>query len=150
MSSGDSKELANRLQDYDKDLVRWRSGNPDQLAWSDDDPPATDILAARLRGKYYGARYVATRPYLDYALHVMPEIGKGRKLEELTKDANGNQRENELKLFTAMKDHMSTDFIKQKCRICIKSAMLSTVAFDGVAGSNRRLIVTNIMGTAHA
>lgn len=33
--------------------------------------------------------------------------------------------------------------------ICVQAAMHSTVAFDGVL-DHRRLIVTNIMGTAHA
>lgn len=80
----------------------------------------------------------------------MSEVGSERSLEELTKDANGRQRENELALFAAMEEQISPEMIKWKCRICIESAMQSTIAFDGVAGFEQRLVVTNIMGTAHA
>ncbi|THY02741.1 hypothetical protein D6D02_05939 [Aureobasidium pullulans] len=149
ISSTESWQLVPKLQMQSQTLGDWRHLNK-HIAWSDDDPPASDILAARLRGKYYGALYVGTRLYLDYALHVMPEIDKGKTLEELTKDANGNQRETELALFAAINRHIDEDEIKEKCRICIESAMRSTVAFDGVASSHHRLIVTNIMGTAHA
>jgi len=80
----------------------------------------------------------------------MGELGKGRTLAQLTKDANGNQREAELVLFTAINQYHSEDMVKAKCRICIESAMRSTVAFDDVDNFDHRLIVTNIMGTAHA
>jgi hypothetical protein len=120
------------------------------VSWSDDDPPASDILAARLRGKYYGARYVCTRPYLDYALHAMPGLRKGKNLAELTKDANGRQRRTELAIFAAITEHIKEEDIREKCRVCIESAMQSTIAFDGVTSNPHRLVVTNIMGTAHA
>jgi hypothetical protein len=87
---------------------------------------------------------------LDYALHVMSELGKGKTLAQLTKDANGNQREAELVLFTAINQYHNEKMVKAKCRICIESAMRSTVAFDNVENFDHRLIVTNIMGTAHA
>lgn len=80
----------------------------------------------------------------------MGELGKGKTLEALTKDANGKHRETELVLFTAINQYHSEDMVKKKCRICIDSAMRSTVAFDGVENFDHRLIVTNIMGTAHA
>lgn len=62
------------------------------MFWNDSEPPHPDILAARLRAKYYGARYITTRPFLDYALHVMDEVERGINLEEVTKDARGDKR----------------------------------------------------------
>lgn len=149
LSSEDPQRLAELLWQQTDDLEGWRQIVP-EYHWSDDDPPASDIVAARLRGKYYGACYVCTRPYLDYALHVMYELDKGKTLEELTKDANGRHRETEYALFTAIREYNDEEMVKSKCRICIDAAMRSTVAFDGVENFERRLIVTNIMGTAHA
>ena len=38
------------------------------VSWKDDDPPATDILDARLRGKYYGAQNITYRHFLRAVL----------------------------------------------------------------------------------
>ncbi|KAI5204651.1 hypothetical protein AUEXF2481DRAFT_25614 [Aureobasidium subglaciale EXF-2481] len=149
LSAEDPRKLADLLWQQEEDLQGWQTLMP-TYCWSDDDPPASDIVVARLRGKYYGARYVCTRPYLDFALHVMPGLGEGKTIEELTRDANGKQRETELALFTAINMYHGEEDIKSKCRICIDAALRSTVAFDGVENFDHRLIVTNIMGTAHA
>ena len=50
-------------------LDLWRNSLPDIMKWKDSDPPATDINAARMRAKYYGARYIIHRPLLYHALH---------------------------------------------------------------------------------
>lgn len=50
-------------------LDLWRTSLPDIMKWKDTDPPATDINAARMRAKYYGARYIIHRPLLYHALH---------------------------------------------------------------------------------
>lgn len=114
--------------------------------WTDDDEPSSDLLTARLRAKYYGARYIALRPFLDYALHAMDQNKAGRSLEEVTIDTQGRQRYSELALFEAIST-MRPSVIREKVKTCIRSAIQSTVAFDRVEG---RLTVTNIVGTAHA
>lgn len=141
------KTLSDTLYDLDETLQGWRDLPHPITFWNDDQPPHHDILAARLRAKYYGARYVTTRPFLDYALHVMDGVANGQKLEDITKDAKGKPRQQELVLFKAIQ-MMPLETIKAKVTICIDSAMKSTVALDHV--SDHRLIVTNIMGTAHA
>lgn len=50
-------------------LELWRSSLPETMNWRDDEPPASDINAARMRAKYYGARYIIHRPLLYHALH---------------------------------------------------------------------------------
>ncbi|KAJ5663586.1 hypothetical protein N7507_004317 [Penicillium longicatenatum] len=50
-------------------LDLWRTSLPDSMTWSDSDPPATEINTARMRAKYYGARYIIHRPLLYHALH---------------------------------------------------------------------------------
>lgn len=114
-------------------LDEWRSQLPEQLKWDDADPPAADINAARMRAKYYGARYIIHRPFLHHALHKTPGPSEGLYGAD---DAVPH-----------MPDSMRSQNMIDLCRKCIEAAKASTVAFDGIKG---RLIVTNIFGTAHA
>ncbi|KAJ5848937.1 hypothetical protein N7534_008255 [Penicillium rubens] len=50
-------------------LDRWRESLPDSMQWDESDPPANEINAARMRAKYYGARYIIHRPLLYHVLH---------------------------------------------------------------------------------
>ncbi|SMR53960.1 unnamed protein product [Zymoseptoria tritici ST99CH_1E4] len=128
-------------------LEAWRKNLPDEYQWHDDDQPPSDILDARLRAKYWGARYVSSRPFLDYALHIMPGLELGKKLEDIATDADGNRRHKaDVHLFRAI-NGMGHDHIWAAARRCVEAAIHSTVAFDNVPP---RLIVTNIHGTAHA
>jgi len=135
------------LQGHESILGEWRKSLPPALRWDDADPPATDILAARLRAKYWGARYVVNRPFLDYALHIMPYVKDGRRVREVACDVNGNPRDNaDIHLLEAI-EGMGENEVWRGSKRCIDAAMQSTVALDGVPG---RMIITNIHGTAHA
>jgi hypothetical protein len=129
-------------------LENWREKLPVDMKWDDNDPPASTILDARLRGKYYGAKYVFNRPFLDYALHIMPYVGRDKStIEDVARDAYGSPRDKaDIHIFKAIQQ-MGDSAIWQAAKRCIDAAMLSTVAFDGIDG---RLIVTNIHGTSHA
>jgi len=128
-------------------LHGWRAMLPPDLTWRDDEPPPGGILSARLRAKYWGARYVINRPFLDYALHIMPHVRDGSSVEEVALDVHRNPRDKaEIHLFKAIK-LMGESEVWEACKQCIEAAMQSTVALDGVPD---RLIVTNIHGTAHA
>lgn len=147
VSTKTASEMANYLQENEQTLKEWKSlASPINSTWREDDPPATDILGARLRAKYYGAWYVCTRPYLDYALHVMPKLRAGMTLEQATIDGNGAPRPSELALFRGISG-MQESYIRERARHCVRMAIHSTVALDSV---KERLILTNIMGTAHA
>ena len=52
-------------------LENWRASLPTHMRWNDEDPPSNNINVARLRAKYYGARYIIYRPLLHHALHPM-------------------------------------------------------------------------------
>jgi hypothetical protein len=108
-------------QALSRNLDVWRENLPIFMQWDEGDPPANEINAARMRAKYYGARYIIHRPLLYDALHRQPP---------------------EVRL------HELPEQLRAACDICIRSAIKSTEAFDGVAG--HRLVVTNIFGTAHA
>lgn len=135
------------LHGHEAILSEWRAMLPPDLKWADNDPLPTGILSARLRAKYWGARYIVNRPFLDYALHIMPQVKNGRSVREAALDVHRNPRdEAEIHLFKAI-EHMGEAVVWAACRRCLDAAMQSTVALDGVPD---RLIVTNIHGTAHA
>ncbi|KAK5168631.1 uncharacterized protein LTR77_005940 [Saxophila tyrrhenica] len=141
------RQVKSMLEGHEEILNAWRTTLTPELQWDDDDPPPTEILPARLRAKYYGARYVINRPYLDYALHIMPHVTDGKGILENARDCNGNPRDPaEIHLFTAI-GSMGDEVVWAASKRCIDAAMKSTVAFDGIPD---RLIVTNIHGTAHA
>ncbi|MCJ1281742.1 hypothetical protein MMC26_001065 [Xylographa opegraphella] len=140
-------------------LQAWRSLLPQPLRWNDDDPPDPNINVARLRAKYYGARYIIHRPFLEIALHSKklrdsldrhirslpyahpgsPSIPKGTMpppIREPYREQLG--RDDPVKEILRSAEH------------CIEAAFLSTEAFDVVRQVAGRLIVTNIFGTAHA
>ena len=100
-------------------LEKWRRSLPNVMKWSDSDPPSTDIHTARLRAGYYEARCIAHRPSLLYTLRIAQEESEYRAL--------GSE-------------------IKQACKICVRSAILSAEAFDRFNG---RLMVPNIFRIAH-
>ncbi|QVM13770.1 hypothetical protein D8B26_008401 [Coccidioides posadasii str. Silveira] len=158
-------------------LEYWRSGLPKAMQWDDSDPPARDINIARMRGKYYGARYIIHRPLLHHALHPMiakthstgpaespaPSVVSSANSQISPALAHVQQVENIDRWsgempppprITSSQDPPQPPFEKDldpklhaACVACIEAAMHSTVAFDNVEG---RPIVTNIFGTAHA
>lgn len=66
---GQTRWSSNVQETLSMNLDLWRSSLPHIMKWKDTDPPATDINAARMRAKYYGARYIIHRPLLYHALH---------------------------------------------------------------------------------
>jgi hypothetical protein len=135
------------LHAHEAILHGWRAMLPPDLKWGDDEPPPSGILSARLRAKYWGARYVINRPFLDYVLHILPHVKRGSSVEEVALDVNRNPRDKaDIHLFKAIKS-MEESEIWKACKRCIEAAMQSTSAFHSIPD---RLIVTNIHGTAHA
>jgi hypothetical protein len=130
-------------------LQSWRTRMHPRLQWNDDSPLPNDILSARTRAKYYGAAYIINRPFLYKALYPQegsPQIGPF-DYEEITK----------IELETDLHNERAwdKDNLGVRCRLCILSALKSTVAFDGLFYSHRgpltrRPKLSNIHGTAAA
>lgn len=66
---GQSRWSSSVQEALSQNLDLWRFSLPDIMIWKDEDPPAKEINAARMRAKYYGARYIIHRPLLYHALH---------------------------------------------------------------------------------
>ncbi|KAI7205168.1 hypothetical protein KC365_g17700 [Hortaea werneckii] len=141
------EEVRQTIKRHDNALNKLRRAMPAQLQWSDTDPPASGILAARLRAEYWAVRYLVNRPYLDYALHIWKHVRNGKTVREAAIDAHGRLRdEAEIRLFEAIRGLGETE-IWGSVRTCIEAAMQSTVAPDRVPAP---LVVTNIHATAQA
>jgi hypothetical protein len=140
-------EIQAMLHGHEETLRGWRAMLPPGLNWTCDELPPAEILSARLRAKYGGACYMVNRPFLDYALHIMPHVKDGKSVDEVALDARGNPRhEADVHLFNAIR-YMGEGEVEAACRRCVEAAMQSTEALDGVPN---RPVVTNIHGTAHA
>lgn len=132
LEGGKSYWSSLQANDLNEQLENWRKTLPVRFMWSDDDLPSTDINAARLRAKYYGAKNIIFRPCLKKVIDLMSSTDAEQAM--LT-DPDRHSRHTQ----------MFRDALE-----CIKAVQHSTVGFDKVPGMKQRLIVTNIFGTAAA
>jgi len=120
---------------------------PLEFKFDQDDPPATDILAARLRAKYYGALVITFRPFIrqvvQFNLHRTtlhsPAPISGDFRSELTVPVIGPEATTENDI-----DPLIIEYAKKG----IQALIQSTKAFHGLGP--QRFIITNVFGTAHA
>ena len=126
-----------------------------ELSWEETEEPSNYINAARLRGKYYGAKYFIHRPFLRYALHTFTEANLNPRVMEryleFAKDPSSHKLEKMAPTDLSkddLNDWWSLQFLIS-CHLCVEAAKKSTTAFDGVL-KEQRLMITNLFGTAHA
>ena len=120
---------------------------PPEFRFHEEDPPATDILAARLRAKYWGAQVITFRPFIKQILHFnvqksatdspVPALGDFRS--DLAVPVIGPE-------VTTEKDIDAR--VIEYARKGIFALIQSTRAFHGLGP--QRFIITNVFGTAHA
>ncbi|KAL3469072.1 hypothetical protein BJX99DRAFT_242142 [Aspergillus californicus] len=170
---GETRWSSNIQEILSVNLELWRSSLPPEMKWADSDGPSPDINVARMRAKYYGARYIIHRPLLYHSLHYTgPNMrlrtadspagfeDPGTKHQQasplqtnpqhatdmprISSDLNAMQRAIGL---TAHSYRDLPQKLRAGCKSCVDAAIMSTEAFDAVRG---RPVVTNIFGTAHA
>lgn len=115
------------------------------LKWDENDtkdPFARDILGARLRAKFYGARVIT---YRDFVLKILQRSTDGKSRQYSGSGAKSFS-------VASSPDTDIEPIIIQYAEQCIKALVKSTVSFHGCVKdiATDRLIVTNIWGTAHA
>lgn len=130
-------------------LEQWRSVLPEQLRWDDAEDPAEDINDARLRAKFYGAQYIIHRPFLRLTLDREVPIEDAKSPRNSTFTPLDERRTEPMAPPGADLGLDVPADILRSARICVGAAMQSTIAFDKII-RDRRLVVTNIFGTAHA
>ncbi|EXJ63224.1 hypothetical protein A1O7_03671 [Cladophialophora yegresii CBS 114405] len=154
----ESKNLQTRPSDsimsaLDDNLENWRKMLND-WDWDDNDHEHPNINVARMRGKYYGAKYIIWRPTLRFALS---QATHGPRLKRPSESPAGYGQGSEVtspsvsNLNSSQPGAKDYPFIRPELlegsRKCIEAAIRSTTSFDKVP---RRLVVTNIFGTTHA
>ena len=134
------------------------------MQWGPDDPPATDILRARLRAKYYGAKVITYRHFLLQILEHSYALKHPEKPEHESEQPKTDKRGQAQEEFREPYKHAVEGIprlekttthldprIREYASECIKALINSTTAFHGLGDpGSQRLIVTNIWGTAHA
>lgn len=111
------------------------------MCWDEDEPPADEILGARLRAKYYGALVVT---YRDFLLKILEHsAAKSSAFDQISSDFKHGIEATE-----TLVDEIPTPVLEY-AKACIRALIKSTTAFHGLP-QDKRLIVTNVWGTAHA
>ena len=143
--------LENNLENWRNTLGSWN--------WDEDYHKSYDINVARMRGKYYGAKYIIHRPTLAFALY---HLSRNRNADESPMAAPSSQQPSPAMAPSApdtrysrpgserrppSKVHELEPWVLESAKTCVEAAIRSTTVFDAVKD---RLIVTNIFGTAHA
>ena len=142
----------------DNNLEKWRN-ILSSWDWDEDYHKSYDINVARMRGKYYGAKYIIHRPTLAYALY---HLSKNRNTDDSLMAAPSAQQSSPAIAPPApdtryprpgsdrrppYKVHELEPWVLESAKTCVEAAIRSTTVFDAVKD---RLIITNIFGTAHA
>lgn len=161
-------------------LELWRKSLPDIMKWSDRDPPSSDINTARMRAKYYGARYIIHRPLLYHALHYTStqtdpkasntvdspagSLGQqGSKSQQVSPSMSHSQRATSMSRWSSDMGVPSrypriepwpgvpySELSSKLKRACKICIESAILSTEAFDGIKGRLIVTNIFGTAHA
>jgi hypothetical protein len=152
------------MRTLDDNLESWRNLLND-WNWDNNDHMSSDINVARMRAKYYGAKYIIHRPALQYALAFCsgtggsstprssssesPVVGSNYQPQLVSHgEAIGFSARRQAKTGPPTPAVERLDPRARKgAEACIWAAIRSTTAFDRVP---ERIIITNIFGTAHA
>lgn len=119
------------------------------FAFKEDDPPATDLLAARLRAKYWGAQVITYRPFIRQILQWSdsmqnhPSSPSGFAISEFRQGVAAPVIDP-----SARSPKEISDAVKEYAKRGIKALIESTRAFHALPPE--RPLITNVFGTAHA
>ncbi|KAI2640071.1 hypothetical protein GGS21DRAFT_504950 [Xylaria nigripes] len=117
---------------------------PKDYYWDDDDETLPiDFLEARLRAKYWGSQVILYRPFVRLILNADAQASRTYQNEHGPLDMINPTDMNEQNA----KRHHSLAI--KYAQLAIQALIKSTCAFHGLDRS-RRIIVTNVFGTAHA
>jgi hypothetical protein len=152
------------MRTLDDNLENWRNLLND-WNWDDNDHMSSDINVARMRAKYYGAKYIIHRPALQYALAFCSGTGGSStpRSHHSESPAVGPSYQPQLvshgeavslrarRQTRAGPPTPAIERLDPRARkgaeACIWAAIRSTTAFDRVP---ERMIITNIFCTARA
>ncbi|KAL1840440.1 hypothetical protein VTJ49DRAFT_478 [Mycothermus thermophilus] len=129
--------------DYIQSLLDMRFVPP-EFKFDINDPPAGDILSARLRAKYWGAQVITYRPFVRQILE--HNFQRTMALEGQM-PASVDFRSGVVVPVIGPDEKIPAEMIEY-ARKGVRALIESTRAFHGL--KEKRFIVTNVFGTAHA
>ena len=124
------------------------------LNWEESDPPSRDLLEARLRAKYYGAKVITHRSFilriLSNSAEKSPKM-RSRQAKEIFNEYKHGIIDPEIDTTNGSPHEEPDPKYLELAERGIKALIKSTTAFHGLGDPGQvRLIVTNVWGTAHA
>ncbi|KAJ6790005.1 hypothetical protein PWT90_03794 [Aphanocladium album] len=146
-AKGGRADIPFKNVDFVSDAVSGMEWVGPSFAFKEDDPPASDILSARLRAKYWGAQVLTYRPFLRQMLQFSyvknhPTTGQP-PLSEFRAEVEAPRIDPQARNVQDLDPH-----ILVLARKAIKALIESTRAFHGLG--EKRPIITSVFGTAHA
>lgn len=141
-------EIQQTFYHHEGILDAWRATLPPGLKWEENDSGLpTDALKAMLRVEYWKLRHLISRPFLDYAIHMMRDLEGGTCVEDVALDAWRNPRHTaDIRVFKAI-GSMGKETVEKECGSCLEAAMKATDALDCTWNP---MVMANIHGIAHA
>ncbi|EJP61438.1 C6 zinc finger domain-containing protein [Beauveria bassiana ARSEF 2860] len=133
LTKGGRADIPFKNVDFVSDAVSGMEWVAPSFAFREDDPPASDILSARLRAKYWGAQVLTYRPFLRQILQL-----------SFVENHSTNEQLPSVKFRAEVEAPQLLVFARK----AIKALIESTRAFHGLG--EKRPIITNVFGTAHA
>ena len=119
------------------------------FAFNEDDPPAPDILGARLRAKYWGAQVITYRPFIRQILQFSDRMKNHPSSPSVFPMSEFRQDIIAPTIHPNTKSHGDIDpSVVELAKKGIKALVESTRSFHGL--DEKRPIITNVFGTAHA
>lgn len=132
---------------YLEDILDAKKFVPPGFEFSPQEPPANEILMARLRAKFWGARVITYRPFVKQILDFNSDKAEGGTVSP----AYGHDQSgfNGPTIGPDVKHENDIDpQILEYAAKGIHALIESTRAFHGL--DDKRFIITNVFGTAHA
>ncbi|KAF4993213.1 hypothetical protein FDECE_13491 [Fusarium decemcellulare] len=124
--------------------TRWMAPS---FAFGQDYPPADDILAARLREKYWGAQVITYRPFIRQILQL--SHSKKNHASNLSVPCTSSEFRQNAAIYAEAETHGNIDpKVEEYAKKGIDALVESTRAFHGLGDD--RPILANVFGTAHA
>jgi len=130
---------------------------PEMFKFENNDPPAQDLIHARLRAKYWGAKVISTRPFIKHIVETNHDRAARATMATATESPATVTAGGEATSLTpgsvdtpgaAPGDSGFPREYVDWAREGIQALIESTRAFHNVP--DRRFIITNPFGTAHA
>ncbi|KAF4469740.1 hypothetical protein FALBO_3361 [Fusarium albosuccineum] len=133
--------------DVVSDAVSNMSWVAPSFAFREDDPPAGDILAARLRAQYWVAQVITYRPFIRQIL----QLSQSRKnhASNLSVPRTSSEFRQNAAIYPEAETHGNINpKVEEYAKKGIEALVESTRAFHGLGDD--RPILANVFGTAHA